>query len=547
MDNARLLGARFLRPLLAVVLLVGLSGAVWGHAQDQTAPPAQGQHDQGQKQSQDQTQNQADKPALSGAEGSVRPTQTAPTQATPAQKPAGGDASATKPDAGAAKPSPPEKEVKITPREAEELFHSVDEILAFDSKRSGLPVKKQVKRRLTSRDEVVAYLTKHMKDEDVKRLQRSELVLKKFGLLPREFDMGKLLVDLLREEVAGYYDPKTKTVNLLDWVPLEEQEPVLAHELTHALQDQSIGLEKWMKKGDKDLGEIKKDPTPDDIENDEMDDAREAVVEGQAQAMMFEYALAPSGRSIKDSPDLVEAMEAETMTGTPNTKVFNDAPIFMQESLTFPYTYGMEFVVKLMQKGGKEKAFAGVLANPPHTTRQIMQPETYMSGEKIEPMRVPEFSRDFKNYRKFDIGAMGEFDVAVLIEQYAGKELSKRLYPEWRGGYYYAARPKNDAAAPLGLLYVSRWSSPETASEFAEIYARSLGQRYKKAEEVGDRSSGQPAPQDPERKVDALKGRHAWTTEEGTVLIEERGDTVLVSESLDAATTETLEKEVFGK
>src|ERR1700685_4620904 len=65
-------------------------------------------------------------------------------------------------------------EVKITPREAEELFHSVDEILAFDSKHTGLPIKKDVKRRLSSRDEVVGYLTKHMKDDDVKRLQRSE-------------------------------------------------------------------------------------------------------------------------------------------------------------------------------------------------------------------------------------------------------------------------------------------------------------------------------------------------------------------------------------
>jgi hypothetical protein len=515
MDPVKLLCDKSLRPLLAVVLLLGLSSSVW--PQDQAGQAsAQASQDQSQQPSQDQSQKQADK--------SVRPAQAPSTQA----------------------PAPDEKEVKITPREAEELFHSVDEILAFDSKQTGLPIKKQVKRRLTSRDEVVAYLTKHMKDEDVKRLQRSELVLKKFGLLPREFDMEKLLVDLLREEVAGYYDPKTKTVNLLDWVPLEEQEPVLAHELTHALQDQAIGLDKWMKKGDKDLGEIKKDPTPEDIENDEIDDAREAVVEGQAQAMMFQYALAPAGRSITDSPDLVEGMEAETLTGTPNTKVFNDAPIFMKESLTFPYSYGMQFVVKLWENGGKEKAFAAVLANPPHTTRQIMQPETYLSGEKIEPMRLPEFKRDFKDYIKFDIGAMGEFDVAVLIEQYAGKELSKRLYPEWRGGYYYAARPKSVAGAPLGLLYVSRWSSAEKAAEFAGIYARSLGQRYKKAEGARE-SSGGPPDRSQERKVELLQGRHTWTTQEGAVVIEEQGDTVLVSESLDAATTETLEKEVFGK
>jgi hypothetical protein len=241
-------------------------------------------------------------------------------------------------------------------------------------------------------------------------------------------------------------------------------------------------------------------------------------------------------------------MEEETLTGTPGTKVFNEAPIFMKESLTFPYSYGMQFVVALMQKGGKEKAFAAVLQNPPHTTRQIMQPDTYLSGEKIELMRVPDFKHDFKNYEKFDIGAMGEFDVAVLIEQYAGKPLSKHLCPEWRGGYYYAAKAKPDAtsnaAAPLGLLYVSRWSSADKAAEFAEIYSRSLKQRYKKADEIVDGASGNgAAPAD--AKTDVLKGRHAWMTEEGAVVIEEQGDTVLVSESLDAATTATLEREVF--
>lgn len=460
-------------------------------------------------------------------------------------------------------------EVKITPRQAEELFHSVDEILEFDSQQTGLPIKHNVKRRLTSRDEVVSYLTKHVNDEDTRRLRRSELVLKKFGLLPRDFDLQTFLVALLKEEIAGYYDPKTKTVNLLDWVPIEEQEPVMAHELTHALQDQDINLQKWMKRGEKDLGEIRKDPTPEDIENDEIDNAREAVLEGQAQAVMFQYAIAPTGRSIATSPDLVKAMEDETTTGTSSTKVFNDAPIFMKESLTFPYTYGMNFIIELLQKGGKEKAFASLLQNPPHTTRQIMEPQTYLSGETIPPMSIPDFKRDFKDYQKFDIGAMGEFDVDLLIEQYAGKDIAKKIYPEWRGGYYYAARAKTDATAPIGLLYVSRWSNPESAAEFAGIYAQSLKQRYKKASEIGQpqleqADSRTPAsqienPQIPGQQISDqlneepdlvtpphLTGRHSWSTEEGTIVIEENGDTVFVSESLDAATTATLEKEVIG-
>lgn len=518
MDNREWSPKRCLRGLLQVILLA-LGSATW--AQNPTSAPTQGQPSASQDWSkQDQKdQGQADK--------SVGPTEAAqepPRPSSPKQK----------------------EEVKITPREAEELFHSVDEILAFDSTQTGLPIKKTVKRKLTSREEVVSYLTKHMNDEDTRRLRRSELVLKKFGLLPRDFDLGKLLVALLREQVAGYYDPKTKTVNLLDWVPIAEQEPVMAHELTHALQDQSFNLQKWMRKGEKDLAESKKNPRPADIENDEMDNARQAVVEGQAEAVMLQYAMAPVGRSIIDSPDLVDAMESTMMNGTPDSTVFKDAPIFMRESLTFPYSYGMDFVVKLLRKGGKEKAFVDVLRNPPHTTRQIMEPDVYLSGENIEPMPVADFAHDFKNYLKFDIGAMGEFDVAVLIEQYAGKELSKRLYPEWRGGYYYAARPKADPAAPLALLYVSRWSSAEKASEFAAIYARSLGQRYKKAEEIRNPSSDHATAQSPDDKSEELKGRHVWSTEEGAVVIEEQGTTVLVSESIDPATTEALEKEVFA-
>jgi hypothetical protein len=513
MNPIKLRAAKFLTLFLAAMLCLVASGPV--RAQDQSPQPSPSQQDQNQVQNQKQPDNNS----------------------TPGQQPA---APANEKDRG-------KEEVKITPREAEELFHSVDEILAFDSKHTGLPIKKDVKRRLTSRDEVVAYLTKHMKDEDVKRLQRSELVLKKFGLLPRDFDLEKLLVSLLREQIAGYYDPKTKTVNLLDWVPMDQQEPVMAHELTHALQDQAINLNRFMKKGEKDLGEMRKDPTPADIENDEIDDSREAVVEGQAEAMMLEYELAPVGRSIVSSPDLVDTMESQMASGTDDSTVFKDAPIFLRESLTFPYSYGLKFIVTLMEKGGKEKAFAGVLANPPHTTRQIMQPETYLSGEKIEPMPVPEFKRDFKEYVKFDIGAMGEFDVAVLIEQYAGKKLSDALYPEWRGGYYYAARPKNNASASLGLLYVSRWSSAEKASEFAGIYARSLPQRYKKLEEANRASASTSSEQASQSKAETLKGRHTWTTDEGTIVIEENGGTVFVSESLDSATTETIRREVFGK
>src|SRR5579863_6915089 len=188
------------------------------------------------------------------------------------QPPAASSSEPSKPPAPTKQQTQPES--KISPLQAEELFRDVDEILKFAGRDTALPIKHEVKRQLTSRDEVVSYLEKSMaEDKDAQRLRRSELVLKKFGLIPRDFDLQSFLVNLLREQVAGYYDPKTENVNLLDWLDAEAQRPVLAHELTHALQDQSFGLEKWLKEGDTDLEE-KKQPTGMDIENDEISEAR---------------------------------------------------------------------------------------------------------------------------------------------------------------------------------------------------------------------------------------------------------------------------------
>ncbi|MGA3197572.1 MAG: hypothetical protein ABSD39_21450 [Terriglobales bacterium] len=176
-------------------------------------------------------------------------------------------------------PSTPAPEKVISPKEAKELFRSVDEILKFASDDTGLPIDHEVKRRLADRKEVESYLEKGMKDDkDAKRLERSSVVLKKFGLLPRDFDLGPFLVAMLKEQVAGYYDPKKKTVNILNWIDPEQQKPVLAHELTHALQDQSFNMEKWMKEAETE-GDKKLDPTPADIDTDEESEAREAVVE----------------------------------------------------------------------------------------------------------------------------------------------------------------------------------------------------------------------------------------------------------------------------
>ena len=138
-----------------------------------------------------------------------------------------------------------EKETRITPEQAKELFRSLNQILTFASDDSQLQVHHEVKKRLITREQVEKYiLDKFHDDKDTKRMQREEIVLKKFGLLDRDFQLQPFLVSLLKEQIAGYYDNKTKTMNLVDWVSPEEQKPVMAHELTHALQDQHTDLDR---------------------------------------------------------------------------------------------------------------------------------------------------------------------------------------------------------------------------------------------------------------------------------------------------------------
>jgi hypothetical protein len=506
------------------------------------------------------------------------PTTPAPSQSNPAakssqdQKP--GDAKAPSSSVPDGSVKVPDKQAKpdapdhpVTDKEAKELFRSVDRILKFASKETKLPIREQVKRELVNRDQVEVYVNHRIaEDEDVQRMQRSEEVLKKFGLLPHSFDMRSFFVALLREQVAGYYDPKKKTVNLLNWVDPSVQEPVMAHELTHALQDQSFNLERWMKDGPtaevkpasdppdaKKADPKKKEDNSEEIRSDEQEAARLAVVEGQAMLVLVDYMLAPTDQSVLDSPGVVDAIKQGMMVGD-NSPMFSRAPLYLKESLTFAYRYGLDFEREVLAKKGKEAAFAGVFKHPPASEREIMEPAAYLSDEHLPPLGLPDFEAVLgEKYQKFDIGSFGEFDVSVLLKQFGGADVSDRLTPTWRGGYYYAAKRKGEKKPPLAVVYVSRWASPEDALDFVHAYSGSVLKRYKHAEPV----------RIPERLIaqccvpigytgvarnfaEDSKKPGEWMTEEGRVTVERHGELVLVMESFDRETADKLRDAVLA-
>ena len=452
----------------------------------------------------------------------------------------------TNPAAAQQKPAPaqtpppqtnPPAETHITPEQGKQLFRSVDELIQFASEETGLPVKNQVKRTLTTRADVEKYLLdKFNDDEDAKRMQRGEIVLKKFGLLDRDFDLKPFMLALLKEQIAGYYDSKTKTVYMLDWIDPETQKPVLVHELTHALQDQHTDLEKW------------DDQTPDDVSHnatednehlakDEIDTARTAALEGQAMAVFVDYRLKPTGRSLVKDPEVLDQLE-DQMQGTDDSPVMARAPILLSESLLFPYKDGLGFEQDVWMDKGRKPAFAGVLDRPPSSSWEVINPRMYEQGKPAPILVMPNIHPLLDSrYKPYDIGQVGQLDLRILAQIFGGEAAAKQLTPAWDGGIYWAGqRTSAKTAAELAstnsvaLMYLSAWKNTASAHAFAKMYADQLGRKYS-----GVKLDAADMPLDDSRGEETI-----YSTNEGPVVITVRDKYVFVSESFDLETARKL-------
>ena len=435
-------------------------------------------------------------------------------------------------------------ETHITPDEAKQLFSLVDELLKFSSQESGLPIKSDVKRQLTTRSAVEHYLTeKFDEDEDAKRMQRSEIVLKKFGLLDRDFNLKPFLLALLKEQIEAYYDPKTKTVNMLDWISVDEQKPVLAHELTHALQDQHLDLDKWSDQTPPDVSLTAGDDS-DHLAKDELDTAREAVTEGQATAVMMDNILKPMGKSLIGDPDIVEYIKQQ-MSGSDNSPMLAKAPLLLSESLLFPYREGLSFEQDVWMDRGQTAAFTGALDRPPSSSWEIMNPREYEQGHVPAIPYLPDIHPLVdKTYRPYDIGQVGQLDLHILAGLFGGDNAARDLTPAWDGGIYWAGQRLNATPAEqattksISLFYLSVWKNAASAQAFVRLYTEELGRKYSglkpdtTAAKISDTGDGTV--------------EQVYSSSEGPVVITRRGKLVFVAESFELPLARNLASLILG-
>lgn len=377
------------------------------------------------------------------------------------------------------------------------IISTADAVLKETSEIRELTILRGVKSGAQSRSEIEGMIIRNLdSDTTPAEMHAAEVLLKAFGLAPADFAYRSFLIKLLTEQVAGYYDPKKQQFYLADWIELDGQKPVMAHELTHALQDQHFNLKRFDKwpKGDSDA-EL----------------AAHALIEGDATLAMSLY--------LAKHPMIALAF----IRSAQDTSVeqFKQAPRALRESLLFPYQEGSTWATQVYRRGGwsmVSKAFTKL----PQSTEQILHADKYFAYEPPVKLTLPNFSRVLgPGWKSIDNDVNGEWGYYLVLDEYLNSVTeSKRAAAGWGGDRFaiYEGRRPSD----VFLAQVNAWDTAADASEFFDAYWQRTQKRYPDATSTPVVSLGNGGQ------------RQEWRDSSGRGVMELRGSRVAIIEGIPA-------------
>ena len=386
-----------------------------------------------------------------------------------------------------------------------------DEVLGEMSRITGLPIKAPLKKKILGRPAIEKYLTENFHAEYTpEQLHAQEATLRAFGLVSRDFNLEKFLIAFYTEQAAGFYDPRTKTMNIADWVPPDMQAMVLAHELTHALQDQNFDLDKFLH------------ANPD---NDDETSARQAITEGHAMAAMMQHILGPV--ELTSLPSLEPLMASVVDQQLNEYPAFSNAPFFFRLQALFPYLQGMSFMQSGLAHGGW-KTLNSFFTDPPTTTKELFEPEIYFNHKSLPQVSLPKPAplSGVPGLRLLAQNTMGELGYYALLGQLISEDEAKKVALGWLADRYllYEYSGKTDAAENFVLVARTKWSDAEKAHSFFRDYQTILQKKY------------------PGLAPDARSGDDLFVGNVGAnrVIVLHKGDEVLWAENISAAQTDAM-------
>jgi hypothetical protein len=272
--------------------------------------------------------------------------------------------------------------------------------------------------------------------------------LSALGLLPPDYPLRQKYIDLLGEQIAAFYDQHQHRLFMFEDASLSatQNRIILAHELTHALQDQHFGLL----------------TLPIEVKNnDDLALATTALVEGDATMAMSDFML--RNFSLKSLRENISGMF------TQNMEQLQKAPRYLREMLIFPYLRGQEFCTAILARGGFD-ALNEVYKNPPASSAQILHPEKYFEHE--QPVRVEFGDTTVLGQKPLDDNVLGEMGIRILFSQYTDDATGKAASQGWRGDRYLVY---DDGKA---LVWKTVWASEANAGEFKKALEKYAGTRF---------------------------------------------------------------------
>jgi hypothetical protein len=279
--------------------------------------------------------------------------------------------------------------------------------------------------------------------------QAVQSLLKLAAVVPPDFEFANAQQEL-GLEVAGVYDPKRKTVLFPRQIAAgggEQAQGYLAHELTHALDDQHFGIEQ------------PGDPNP----YAESVGAFEALTEGDASYVQLLYARRFGSSTLSARRRIRQEAAGVTAPLTPP----------LTQAALFPYIDGASFVGALHRHGGWDAVDRAWRDDPPRTSQQILHPSAYFAGTRPVPVPVPPANALGGDWRLASGGTIGEEDTRVLLAVGLREAVSTRIADGWRGGRFEVWRrrgaPACEGACRSGAaaVMVWRWRSSRSAALFA--------------------------------------------------------------------------------
>jgi hypothetical protein len=326
-----------------------------------------------------------------------------------------------------------------------------------------LPIKQPLKKSLRSREQIRAYLIKEEND-DKNKAQRyaDDKSLEAFGLIPKNFPLDSFMIDLLTDQVAGMYDPKAKEFYIADWIPIADQREVMAHELTHALEDQSFHIESWIKAA---------------RPNDDAELARDSVSEGSALAAMVDYVLRDEHVGVRDLPDMTVLMGTSVLAQVNQDPMLAKAPQYIRDSLIFPYLEGTAFSQVFLKAHTGWADLKLVFENPPVSTQQILHPALYLKGVKPVTVTLPAWKGIApKHWKLLDENVMGEFGLQEVLKQFLGADRADNMAPAWAGDRYAVFEDSKTGTTPL--VFRLTLDTGAHGSQFFANFRDALAKKY---------------------------------------------------------------------